>query len=133
MTTTLIINEKVPSNNGTNGLLRMHWRERKKIKVRYFWLFKSQTQNRHIGRVKIHIVHHYQAKPIADYDNLVSTCKILFDALKDAAIIVDDHQLITGIPTFKQIRVKDKKDIKTVITVSDLTQEELDNLTITTK
>jgi Holliday junction resolvase RusA-like endonuclease len=126
MITTLTINEKVPSNNGTNGLLRMHWRERKKIKVRYFWLFRAQTQNKHTGRVKIHIQHYYRLKPIADYDNLVSTCKLLFDALKDAAVIVDDNQLVTGIPTFEQIRVKNLKDVKTVITVSDLTQEELD-------
>ncbi len=129
MKTELIINEKVPSNNGPNGLLRMHWRERKKIKIRWFYEFKSQTQNRHTGRVKIHIVHYYRGKPIADYDNLVSTCKLIFDVLTDTAVIVDDNQLITNIPTFEQKRVKDPKEVRTVITVSDLTQDELNIIT----
>lgn len=120
MKTTLTIPSKVPSNNGSNGLLRMPWQKRGKLCESYQWLFKEQTQNRHLGRVKIHITHYYTGSPIQDYDNLVSTIKIPLDAIKKNAILVDDHQLITGIPTFEQIRVKHKREVRTVIEISDL-------------
>ncbi len=116
METTLTIPKKVPSNNGKNGLIRMHWTKRRDW-VNYLQvLFKTQTTNRHITPVSIHITHYYTNRPISDYDNLVSTCKLIFDALKKNGIIVDDHQLITGIPTFEQIKVK--SEIKSVIHIS---------------
>lgn len=122
MKTTLTISAKVPSNNGKNGLLRMHWRRRGDLCTAYQWEFRKQTQNRHTGRVKIHVTHYYIGSPIADYDNLVSTIKIPMDAIKKNGIIVDDHQLITGIPTFEQVRVKRQADVKTVIEIFDLTE-----------
>lgn len=120
MITTLVIPEKVPSNNGANGLLRMHWRKRVALCNAYQWTFKEQTQNRHLGRVKIHVTHYHTGSPIQDYDNLVSTIKIPLDAIKKNGIVVDDNQLITGIPTFEQIRVKKARMIKTVIVITDL-------------
>ena len=123
MQTTLIIPEKVPSNNGANGLLRMHWTKRRKLCLTYQWLFRAQTQNRHLGRVQIYVTHYYRGQAIADYDNLVSTLKIPLDAIKKTGIIVDDHQLITGIPTFEQVRVKDKEQVKTVIIIKDRSGE----------
>lgn len=121
MKTTLTIPAKVPSNNGKGGLLRMHWRKRGQLCERYQWLFREQTQNRHIGRVQIRVTHYYTGSPLQDYDNLVSTLKIPLDAIKKNAIIVDDHQLITGVPTFEQVRVKHKRDVRTVIEIQDLT------------
>lgn len=120
MITVLVIPEKVPSNNGKNGLLRMHWTQRKKLCERYQLLFMSQSRNRHLGRVSIHVTHYYIGSPIADYDNVVSTLKIPLDAIKKAGFIVDDHQLITGVPTFEQIRVKKKIDVRTVIIIKDI-------------
>lgn len=120
MKTILTIPGKVPSNNGKNGLLRMHWRKRGKLCDSYQWVFREQTQNRHIGRVKMHVTHYYAGSPIADYDNLVSTIKIPLDAIKKNGVIVDDRQLITGIPTFEQIWVKKKNDVRTVIEIIDL-------------
>jgi Holliday junction resolvase RusA-like endonuclease len=123
MVTTLTIPEKVPSNNGSNGLLRMHWTKKRNLMRTWVWLFKAQTTNRHSKGVSIHLSHYHRGREIADYDNLVSTCKLIFDALTKAGIIVDDNRLITGIPTFDQIRVKDKKDVKTIITITDLNRE----------
>lgn len=120
MITVLTIPEKVPSNNGKNGLLRMHWTDRKKLCERYQLIFMSQSRNRHLGRVTIHVTHYYIGSSIADYDNLVSTLKIPLDAIRKIGIIVDDHQLITGVPTFEQIRVKKEIDVKTVIIIKDI-------------
>lgn len=125
MTTVLTIPEKVPSNNGNNGLLRMHWTKRREVKRRWTLLFKAQTNNRHKGRVKIHVTHYYTGRQIADFDNLTSTLKIPLDAIKDAGIIVDDHMLITGEPKFEQIRVKKKEEVKTIILITDITKEDL--------
>ena len=120
MKTTLTIPAKVPSNNSKNGLLRMGWRKRGRLCKSYQWIFREQTQNRHLGRVRIHVTHYYTGSPLADYDNLVSTIKIPLDAIKKSGIIVDDHQLITGIPTFEQVRVKKEHDVRTVIEIIDL-------------
>ncbi len=118
METTLTIPKKVPSNNGKNGLIRMHWTKRRTWVEYMMNVFRAQTKNRHTTPVSIHIIHYYLGRPISDYDNLVSTCKLIFDALKKNGIIVDDHQLITGIPTFEQIKVKSKSEIKSVIHIS---------------
>lgn len=117
MTTILTIPEKVPSNN--NGLLNMHFAKKSKMIGSWIWLFKAQTQNRHTGSVSIHLIHYYRGNPIRDYDNLSSTCKLIFDAIVRAEIIVDDNLEITGIPKFTQERVKEKKDVKTIVFIQD--------------
>ena len=117
MTTTLIIPEKVPSNNGKNGLLRTHWAKRRKLVETWAWLFRAQTTNRHAGQVEIQIIHYHIGRAIQDYDNLVSTLKLPLDALVKAGIIADDKMSVIGVPTIEQVRVKDKKEVKTVITI----------------
>lgn len=118
MTTILTIPEKVPSNNGRNGLIRMHWTKRRKKVDDWVWLFRAQTQNRHTTPVTIEITHYYVGAPISDYDNLVSACKLIFDALKKAGVIVDDHQAITGVPVLNQVRVKKKSEVKSIIKIT---------------
>lgn len=120
MTTILTIPSKVPSNNGKNGLLRMHWSKRGKLRDTWTWLFLAQTHNRHKGRVTVRFIHYYTGAPISDADNLSSTSKIPLDAMKKAGIILDDKMTIIGVPTFLQVRVKSKDQEKTVIEITDV-------------
>lgn len=119
MMTTLTIPEKVPSNNGAKGLLRMHWSRRGKLRDTWAWLFRAQTLNRHTGKVTIHFQHYYTGRSISDPDNLYSTMKIPLDSLKKAGIIVDDKIEIIGHPTFEQIPAAGGR-VRTVITITDL-------------
>jgi Holliday junction resolvase RusA-like endonuclease len=80
----------------------------------------SQSRNRHLGRVTIHFEHYYVGRPISDPDNLVSTMKIPLDALKNAKFITDDKLSVIGMPTFEQVRVTVKNQVRTVITITDL-------------
>jgi hypothetical protein len=120
MKTTLVIPFKVPSNNGTKGLLRMHYRQKTHLRNVMTLLFKQQTKNKHLGKVKVHFCHYHRGSAIKDYGNLVSTEKIPMDAVKDAGIIVDDSMAVIGQPTFEQVRVTDAKHVKTVITIEDV-------------
>ena len=119
MKTIVEIPAKVPSNNGANGLLRMHWSKRGKLKFVWAMLFRSQTKNRHKGEVKVLFTHYYIGRPIEDADNLMSTVKIPLDALKEAGIIVDDKIKIIGTPEIVQVRVAKKEEVKTIITITD--------------
>lgn len=123
MKTIVTIPEKVPSNNGKKGLLRMHWSKRGKLRDKFMWLFLSQTRNRHQGKVTIHIAHYYRGTAITDADNLSSTSKIPLDALVKAEIIKDDKLSMIGTPTFSQIRVKEAHQVKTVIEITDVIED----------
>lgn len=120
MKTILTIPAKIPSNNGKNGLLRMHWSKRGKLKRLWSELFLTQTNNAHKGRVKIHFTHYHRGMAIQDAENLSSTSKIPLDALVLAGIITDDKMKVIGTPTFSQVRIQDKFSVRTVIEITDL-------------
>lgn len=120
MKTIVTIPGKVPSNNGKNGLLRMHWSRRGRLKKMWKLLFLSQTHNAHTGRVKIHFTHYHRGMAIQDAENLSSTSKIPLDALVAAGIITDDKMKVIGTPTFSQVRVRENHDVRTVIEIIDL-------------
>lgn len=121
MKTILTIPIKVPSNNGKAGLLRMHHTKKTQLRNVLTLLFRQQARGAvHTGKVKVHICHYYRGAPLKDYGNLVSTEKIPMDAVKLAGIIIDDSTDIIGIPTFSQVRVKEKNQVRTVITIEDI-------------
>lgn len=103
--TRVIIDELVPGLNGEEGLLREHWRDRAKRKKRYFYIIKSQTLNKHIGKVRITYIRHTSA--FLDWDNHCASAKLPLDCLKDAKIITDDNPKI--IVEFIPQQIKAKK------------------------
>ncbi|PRY40820.1 hypothetical protein CLV58_1063 [Spirosoma oryzae] len=106
-------------NNGRDGLLRMHWRKRNKLRDYYQLLFRTQTTNRHTGQVRIELVRHSTGQP-ADYDGLVSSGKLPFDAMKRAGIIVDDSPDYIGQPSYSQTKAINHKSQMTVIRIIDV-------------
>ncbi|AXE16240.1 hypothetical protein DR864_00410 [Runella rosea] len=123
MKTIVTIPEKVPSNNGKRGLLRMHWSRRGDLKKKWTRLFLTQPHNIHTGRVKIHFTHYHRGMAIQDAENLSSTSKIPLDALVAAGIITDDKMKVIGTPTFSQVRVKENHQVQTIIEIEDLESE----------
>lgn len=118
--TVLTIPELVHGLNGDKGLIRMHFRERKRLKDKWAWLFISQAKGQsHKGRVKVTITR-FCLKPMDDFDNLAATMKIPLDAAKAAKIIVDDKIKVIGQPTFHQVRVKYENQQKYVIEIEDI-------------
>lgn len=121
MTTILQIPGRVPSNNGKDGLLRMHYRQKAELKGIWTMLFRSQARGKkHEGPVLITITR-YCVKALEDFDNLVSTMKIPMDAVKAAGIIVDDKMRVIGQPEFRQVLVGNKLQEKYVIEITDKT------------
>lgn len=117
MTTHLLIPEHVPSLNGKGGMLRAHWSKKKKIIDRYIWFFRSQTQNRHAGRVRL-VVTRMCRRPL-DYDNLVSCYKYHLDAIVRAGIITDDGPTVILESKYEQVRVGRDEQQQTTITITD--------------
>jgi Holliday junction resolvase RusA-like endonuclease len=118
MTTEITFPGYVPGNNGPKGLLRMNWRKRNKLRDTYVWWVKSKTKNRHAGAVKVTLTRHCVRK-MDDYDNLVSTGKILMDAIVIAGVLIDDNMDIVKEREYLQVKAS-KNEQKTVITITDI-------------
>lgn len=122
MITTIIFWDKefkLPSNNGTNGLLRMHWGKRTKVKEKIIWMIKSMIvgKNRHKGKVTIEMIR-YSTKYM-DWDNCMSMAKIPMDAMKLCKLIVDDspEYVISLIP--KQVKHSNNIDNRVEFIIKD--------------
>ncbi|ARK09061.2 hypothetical protein A6C57_01310 [Fibrella sp. ES10-3-2-2] len=104
----------VPGNNGPKGLLRMHHRKKADLKEKYWGHIRSLTRNRHPGQVRLELIR-YGCGQEPDYDNLVSTGKLLLDAFKLAKVIVDDKPAIIAERDYRWERVKLSHFQKTVV------------------
>ena len=109
----------LPGNNGSKGLLRMHWAARNKLRDQFTWLVRSLTKNKHAGKVKLQLIR-YHAGISMDYDNLVSTGKLIVDSIVLANVIIDDKESIIAQRDYRQVKVKTKGEQKTVIIIEDL-------------
>jgi hypothetical protein len=118
MITEIAFPGKTPGNNGPNGLLRMNWRKRNKLRDTYVWWVKAKTKNKHSGSVKVTLIRHCVRK-MDDYDNLVSTGKILMDAIVIAGVLVDDNMDIVKDRDYQQVKAA-KNEQKTVILIEDV-------------
>ena len=119
MTTELIFNRVLPSNNGPGGLLRMHWTKKLKWKEWFYYTIRAQTTNRHPGPVRIEIVRH-GIKPLDSIDNLSSSVKLCIDQLKAAAVIVDDDDTILAERDVSQTKAINMKSQFTSVRIIDL-------------
>ena len=118
MRTEITFKGKVPGMNGADGLIRMHWRKRNKLRDQYVWLVKELTKNRHPGPVKLTLTR-YSSGVAMDYSNLVSTGKLTVDSLVIAKVIIDDKDSIIQKQEYFQVKCK-KDEQKTVIVIEDI-------------
>jgi hypothetical protein len=109
----------IPGNNGPKGLLRMHFQKRKQLKERYIFYVRSLTSNRHTGPIRLELIR-YSIRPVMDFDNLVSTGKILIDAIVLAGVLPDDNQSIIPQREYRVEKAATKNDQRTVIRIIDL-------------
>lgn len=75
--------------NGTKGLLRMHWRDRKRYSDGIASLLLSGKPDTISPPLVVLYARGYRARPM-DEDNLAASAKPILDGLKSAGIIVDD-------------------------------------------
>ncbi len=119
MTTELIFPGLIPGNNDRGGLLRTHWRKRGALKLKWIWHVKASTLNRHTGPVRMELTRH-SLNPNMDYDNLVSTGKILIDAIVGAGVLPDDKSAVIREQKYTQTLALKKESQMTVIRIIDL-------------
>lgn len=104
-----------PTLNGDNGLLRMHWNQRRKLKIAFQWEIKLQDKTVFPDQVEVILVNY--AVRLMDWDNLCSRFKIIGDAL------VKNHQLIDDSPKYivsfqmEQYKVGKKADVRLEIII----------------
>lgn len=108
-------NNQYPS---LNTYIRKHWAVRDKMLKNMQLIIRSQTTNKHLGRVSI-TVQRYACK-LFDWDNFCGGFKVSGDALRYQKVIVDDKPeiIVRFIP--EQYRVSHKKDERVLIKIVDL-------------
>lgn len=119
MITEIVFPGRVPGNNGKGGLLRMHHRKKADLLKSYWGHIRGLTRNRHPGPVKLELIRYYYATEM-DYDNLVSTGKLLLDAFKAAGVIVDDKPTIIVEREYTSLRVRKAHEQRTLIRFTDI-------------
>jgi Holliday junction resolvase RusA-like endonuclease len=122
MVTELTYPGVVPMNNGRGGLLRMHWTKRRKLQDSYTWLTRSLTANRHEGPVRMELIRYSSSHTVADFGNLVSSDKLILDAIVNAGVLPDDNQTVIPQRDYKQIKCKPSEQ-RTVIRITDIDNE----------
>lgn len=103
-----------------NTLLRTHRWKRSELRDKYFYLIRSMTTHQHKGRVRIEYSRSSSASRKMDYDNLVSSVKVVTDALVKAGVIVDDNQNIIVEQTHEHVLTSRNVLPFTVIKITDL-------------
>lgn len=119
MKTEIIFPGTVPGNNGKGGLLRMPHKTKTKLKNSYIYQVRSITRNRHTGPVRFELIRHSTGPPM-DYDNLVSTGKLLTDAIVLAGVIPDDNRFIIVEREYSQTKAINAESQYTLVRIIDL-------------
>jgi hypothetical protein len=118
MTTKIVIEEVVSGLNGNGGLIREHFRNAMKKKDRYTTLVRSQTRNKHKGKVIITYTRY--SITLMDWDNLGASFKHLGDSLVAANIIQDDKPSIVVEFIPKQEKVSKRIEQRVEIVIEDV-------------
>lgn len=113
----LIFHGNVPGNNGPGGLLRMHWSRRQKLRTEYEWVVSAAKLPRLAGPVRL-VLTRYSTGPQMDYDNLVSTGKLLIDALVNCGILPDDSPAVIVERLYRQLPAPGRAHQKTIISLA---------------
>lgn len=112
----------IPGNNGPGGLLRMHWRKKSQLLNHYLLQVISMRRRRHSGPVRLELTRYSTGRPM-DYDNLVSTGKLLIDALVRAGVLPDDNPKVIAERVYTQERAEGKAYQRTTICLTSLSQQ----------
>jgi len=116
MTTEIVIQGLIPGLNGSQGLIREHFMAAKKRRTLYKVLIRSQTNNRHKGKVTIRYIGYKSI--LADWDNFAASFKHIGDALVSNNVIKDDKPAV--VIQFLPEQVKCKRiEQKVVIIIED--------------
>jgi hypothetical protein len=117
MTLTIEIDDTAPGLNGSQGLIRMHYHNRTKLKNKWILLIRSKTLDKFKGKVTID---YYRSSVIApDADNLSASFKFIGDALVANGVIEDDSMDVVTRFTAHWLKAKNNSDKRTVIVISD--------------
>ena len=111
---------KVPGLNGAGGLLRMHWRKKKQLAAAYELRLLQYRRMRFTGPVRLELVRYSIGRDM-DYDNLVSTGKLLTDAIVKVGILPDDNPQVIPERVYTQARCRPDEQ-RTVIRLTALTE-----------
>jgi hypothetical protein len=104
----------VPGNNGKGGLLRAHWTERGRLLGQYEWMVTAARLRPMAGPIRLELVR-YSIGPQMDFDNLVSTGKLLVDALVRCQILEDDKPAVIAQRDYRQAKAPGKDCQRTII------------------
>ena len=96
-----------------------HW-QKTKLRNSYVWLIMAMTNNRHKGPVKYEYFRNSSASRKMDNDNLVSTTKLINDAIVKAGVILDDNQQILQQVSYEHVLLNRKVKPFTVIRITDI-------------
>jgi hypothetical protein len=105
---------RVPGNNATGGLLRLHWSRRQKLLSNYEWAVAAARLVPVTGPVRLELERHSIGTHM-DYDNLVSTGKLLVDALVRQKVLPDDSPAVIAERAYTQVRAPGKAHQQTII------------------
>lgn len=120
MTTEIIFPGLVPGHNGRGGLQRSHWAKIAQLKKSYLFIAKLAKQGRHTGPVRFELIRHSTSGRKMDYDNLVSTGKLITDAIVKAGILPDDNPACIVERHYSQTKALNKTSQMTVIRITDI-------------
>lgn len=115
----VVFSTVVPGNNGTRGLLRIHWTQRQRLALSYEYIVHAARLAPMPGPVRLELVR-YSTGPPMDYDNLVSTGKLLVDALVRCGVLPDDKPAVIAERHYSQQRAEGKDTQRTVIRLTQL-------------
>lgn len=113
---TLIIIRDLALCPSLNIALKEHFAKRKKRKTNLEWEIKSQTKNKHKGKVRITYTRY--GSRFLDWDNLGGSFKSLGDALISTGVIIEDNPNVVIDFKMRQLRVS-RKEVKLTVEVED--------------
>jgi hypothetical protein len=110
-----------PGLNGSEGLMRQHYRHAAELKKRIVWDILAQKNGKTIDEpVRVTYIRH--TAYLMDWDNACASFKHIGDALIDAGVIVDDNP--NFIAEFKPVQIKcPKAEQKTVIIIEKILKQ----------
>lgn len=107
----------IPGLNGNDGLIRQHYMAAAKVKKKY--ISELLPYKRYKFQDKVVITYVRYSTHLMDWDNHCASFKHLGDALVKSGIIKDDNPAIVVEFIPKQIKVKTRKEQKTLIIIEE--------------
>lgn len=108
----------LPGLNGSNGLMRQHYREAAKVKDDLLaWVKRQRYPTFGDSRVVVVCTRHYCGTAM-DFDNCAASVKYPMDALVKAGVIADDGPKTIETMAFRQVRCGSRKEQKMTIEIT---------------